>query len=71
MPVGLIVNEALTNAMKYAFAGRESGRVTVTLEPVEKDYARLRIADDRHSATSNLIFYKPPGSSFKICTCQF
>jgi PAS domain S-box-containing protein len=29
--VGLIVNELLTNAMKYAFEGRESGSITVSM----------------------------------------
>ncbi len=29
MPVGLLVNELLTNAFKYAFDGRESGTLTV------------------------------------------
>ena len=30
-PVGLILNELLTNAMKYAFDGRSSGRIVVTV----------------------------------------
>ncbi|MCU0844653.1 MAG: PAS domain S-box protein [Spirochaetes bacterium] len=30
-PVGLILNELLTNAMKYAFNGRSSGRIAVTV----------------------------------------
>jgi two-component sensor histidine kinase len=31
VPLGLVVNEAVTNALKHAFAGRESGTVCVTL----------------------------------------
>ncbi len=31
VPAGLILNELLTNAAKYAFAGRESGTITVEL----------------------------------------
>jgi two-component sensor histidine kinase len=29
MPTGLVVNEIMTNAFKYAFSGRESGTVMV------------------------------------------
>jgi two-component sensor histidine kinase len=43
--VGLIVNELVTNCLKYAFPLRQ-GTVTVTLERVEPAKARLTVADD-------------------------
>jgi len=45
IPIGLIVNELVTNAVKYAFPGRASGMVMVTLKrgPTE---LRLTVADD-------------------------
>jgi two-component sensor histidine kinase len=46
MPAGLLVNELLTNAFKYAFVGRERG--TVALECVRDEDNRFRVsfADD-------------------------
>lgn len=46
MPLGLLVNELLTNAFKYAFSGRESG--TITLRCLHEDGAgcRIVVADD-------------------------
>jgi PAS domain S-box-containing protein len=46
MPVGLLVNELLTNAFKYAFMGREHG--VISLECLCEDDERYRIvfADD-------------------------
>ncbi len=41
MPVGLIVNELMTNAFKYAFAGRENG--TITIRCLHEDDANYRI----------------------------
>ena len=31
-PIGIIINELITNTMKYAFVGRESGLITVSAE---------------------------------------
>ena len=45
MPTGLVVNELLTNALKHAFAGRESG--TITLKSLVDDTGcRITVADD-------------------------
>lgn len=46
MPVGLVVNELLTNAFKYAFKDREAGTITVRcLHENDIDY-RIVVADD-------------------------
>ncbi|MEH2553620.1 PAS domain S-box-containing protein [Bradyrhizobium algeriense] len=46
LPVGLIANELVTNAFKYAFAGRPGG--TITLHCLRQDPERYRVvvADD-------------------------
>ena len=46
MPVGLLVNELLTNAFKYAFPGREGGIVTVRCLQGDKDHYQVVVADD-------------------------
>jgi len=46
MPIGLLVNELLTNAFKYAFKGRGSGTLTIRcLHETESEY-RIAVADD-------------------------
>jgi len=45
-PLGLIINEALTNALKYAFPQRRPGTITVTLAALDPAYYQLTIADD-------------------------
>ncbi|WP_328702859.1 sensor histidine kinase [Arenibaculum pallidiluteum] len=45
MPLGLLVNELVTNALKHAFPGQRPGRVTVSLRN-EGQGMVLRIADD-------------------------
>jgi two-component sensor histidine kinase len=46
MPVGLLVNELLTNAFKYAFAGREHGTLTVRCLHESNTGYRIVVADD-------------------------
>jgi two-component system, sensor histidine kinase PdtaS len=43
--IGLIVNELLTNALKYAFPDDRLGRVVVTLQR-EDDHVLLQVADN-------------------------
>lgn len=45
-PLGLIINEAVTNSLKYAFPQNRPGTVIVTLTSVEEQTYRLMISDD-------------------------
>jgi len=46
MPVGLVVNELLTNAFKHAFTGRGSGTLTVRCLHEKDGKYRIVVADD-------------------------
>jgi len=45
VPVGLIVNEIVTNSLKHAFTDRAHGRISIEFAPVGEHHV-LRIADD-------------------------
>lgn len=51
IPIALIVNEALTNALKYAFPGDRQGTIKVSLRHVGQQYYELAVADDGVGAT--------------------
>ena len=46
VPMGLILNEAVTNAIKYAFPDSRSGLIAVTLRPTGGHYLALTIKDN-------------------------
>lgn len=57
--IGLITNELLTNSLKYAFEGKDSGTIKISLSPVSADNERkdidlqLLITDDGIGKTDN------------------
>jgi two-component sensor histidine kinase len=46
LPLGLIINEAINNALKYAFPGETRGNLKIRLNSVKKDKYTFSIADD-------------------------
>lgn len=46
VPCGLILNELVSNALKHAFKGRDSGQVVVTLRGDERDEIILSVRDN-------------------------
>ena len=46
IPLGLIINELVTNALKYAFEGERTGTLRVSLEPRGDREAILTVSDD-------------------------
>ncbi len=46
VPVGLIINELLSNALKHAFNGRDKGKIEVSLTAPEEGRANLTVSDD-------------------------
>jgi two-component sensor histidine kinase len=46
VPLGLIINEAVTNSLKYAFPGGRQGQVRIDLRQADPSNCLLTIADD-------------------------
>jgi PAS domain S-box-containing protein len=46
IPIGLIINELVTNSLKHAFAGRPQGKLTISLHLREEHRVHLTISDD-------------------------
>ncbi|SIT27479.1 Two-component sensor histidine kinase, contains HisKA and HATPase domains [Filimonas lacunae] len=46
IPLGLILNEAVSNAIKYAFPDNRTGAIHISFEKEEDDYCLLTISDN-------------------------
>ena len=59
-PLGLIVNELITNILKYAFAGRAEGTIAVSAS-LEANLVSLSIADDGNGMPESIDFENSTG----------
>jgi len=46
VPLGLIINEIITNALKYAFKNKNKGKILVQMKHLEKNEYEMIIGDD-------------------------
>lgn len=54
IPCGLIVNELISNALKYAFPTQPSGQIWITLGPTTQGRLRLVVSDNGVGLPSNV-----------------
>lgn len=54
LPLGLILNELVTNSFRHAFADRKTGTIRLKLEPLDGTRWELRIGDDGVGAAGGL-----------------
>jgi len=61
VPIGLIVNELLTNALKYAFPQDSKGKINISLSKTADDKLLLSVADNGVGKIANVL---PQGTGF-------
>jgi two-component sensor histidine kinase len=54
VPVGLILNEAITNSVKYAFKGTQRGHINISFKNIGNELYELRIADNGAGITVDI-----------------
>ncbi|WP_276481495.1 histidine kinase dimerization/phosphoacceptor domain -containing protein [Paraflavitalea pollutisoli] len=59
IPLGLIINEAVTNVFKHAFTGRDRGQVAISLQPLHDQQWELRISDNGIGMAANEAAVRP------------
>ena len=48
VPLGLIVNEMITNAFKHGFVNRQDGRISIAIKEIEENKYEMLISDNGH-----------------------
>ena len=65
IPLGLIINELITNALKYAFDDKKKGSINLSLKQ-EKEHLVFSIADDGKGLPDNFSFEKNKTLGFRL-----
>jgi len=66
VPCGLIVNEIISNAVKYAFKGRKKGKITISVDIKNEEYLTLIIKDDGIGMDKDINFEEYCGLGLKL-----
>ena len=66
IPCGLIINELLSNALKYAFPDNRSGRISLELRQTQPGNYLLRVADDGAGLPEGVDYEKTDSLGLKL-----
>lgn len=66
IPCGLIINELISNSLKYAFPRGRTGEIVVDLHPVEDGRLRLTVRDDGVGLPPDLDFRNTPSLGLQL-----
>lgn len=59
VPVGFLINELVSNALKHAYPNQEGGSITISLGPLDEDTFELIVKDDGVGMPEWVDFKKP------------
>jgi two-component sensor histidine kinase len=66
VPCGLIVNELVSNAFKYAYPDRQSGEICVGLHEIQPEMIELTVADDGAGLPDGIDFHRSTSLGLRL-----
>jgi two-component system, sensor histidine kinase PdtaS len=66
IPLGLVLNEAITNAIKYAFPDHRNGTITVSFKRVTHNRMRLTVIDNGVGLPKNFDIHRATSMGMKL-----
>ncbi|MCZ7384545.1 MAG: PAS domain S-box protein [Candidatus Methanoperedens sp.] len=68
IPCGLIINELITNSLKYAFPDGRNGKISISLHPFNKNMFELVVSDNGVGFPSDVDFRKTESLGLRLVT---
>jgi two-component sensor histidine kinase len=68
VPCGLMLNELITNALKYAFPDGRDGEINIVLHPIDEKEIELRVSDNGVGLPEDFDFRKTNTLGFQLVT---
>ncbi|MGB8216909.1 MAG: PAS domain S-box protein [Candidatus Methanoperedens sp.] len=68
IPCGLIINELITNSLKYAFPDGRKGKISISLHTLDKNMFKLVVSDNGVGFPSDVDFRKTESLGLRLVT---
>jgi len=68
IPCGLIINELITNSLKYAFPDGRKGKISVSLHPLDGSMFELVVSDNGAGIPPDVDFRKTESLGLRLVT---
>ncbi len=68
IPCGLIINELISNSFKYAFVGKDKGKIMINLKRLDEQSFQLEVIDNGVGIPDDIDFEKVDSLGMKIVT---
>ncbi|HLP63849.1 tetratricopeptide repeat protein [Flavobacterium sp.] len=68
IPLGLIVNELVSNAYKHAFSNKKEGQISIQINAINSTDYQLLVSNDGEKLPSNFDWNKPKSLGMKLVT---
>jgi two-component sensor histidine kinase/CheY-like chemotaxis protein len=68
IPCGLIINELLTNAFKYAYPGDEKGKIRIQMQLIDNKSYELRVSDNGVGLPNHIDVQNPSTFGLQLVT---
>jgi two-component sensor histidine kinase len=68
IPLGLIVNELVSNSYKYAFELKNKGDIWINIVPLDADNYELRVSDNGQGLPKDVDIHKAKSLGFRLVT---
>jgi two-component sensor histidine kinase len=66
IPLGLVLNEAITNAIKYAFPDHRNGTITVSFKRLDHNRMRLTVSNNGVGLPKDFDIHRPTSMGMKL-----
>ena len=66
IPCGLIINELISNSFKYAFIGKDKGKISINLKQIDEQSFTLTVADNGVGLPEDLDYENSTSLGMKI-----
>jgi PAS domain S-box-containing protein len=66
VPIGLIINELVSNSFKHAFKDQSQGTVEITFSNISDDWFSISVKDNGRGFPENINFYNPESLGLQL-----